>query len=393
MRVLLVHNRYGRHSGEEAVVENLKSMLESHGHSIVLFFRDSADIARLSLGKAHAFCSGVYSFSSRNAIRRLLPKQRPDLVHIHNLFPLTSPAILPDCRRAGVPVVMTVHNYRLVCPNGLHMPKTTREVCERCCGGREYWCILRNCEASLPKSIGYALRNWVARKKRFFLDNVTMYMCLTAFQRGRLIAEGFPAERMVVVPNMAEYVDGSADAAARGEYVGYVGRVSPEKGVDTLVAAARRLKGIPFRAAGSVARMPSLPATATDNLAFVGHLQKAQLDSFHHGSRLLLVPSVCYEGFPSVIVEAMVRSKPIIASRIGGLPEIVDDGVTGLLFEPGNAEDLAEKIRYLWDRPDLCRQMGQAGREKVLRGYSPQRYYERLMGVYERAIALGAPRR
>ena len=386
MRVCLIHNRYGTFSGEEAVVEATKRLLREKGHEVVQFVRSSAEIERMRFGKARAFFSGVYSWSARRRMRHLLNEHRPDVVHVHNLYPLISPSVLGECRRAEVPVVMTVHNYRLVCPNGLHM--VCGEVCEKCHGGREYWCVLRNCEGSLPKSLGYALRNWLARKQRAFLDNVTMYAALTEFQRQRLIVEGFPAERIAVIPNMVA-CDGYAAGGAAGDYVAYVGRISPEKGVTHLLSAARRLTDIAFKAVGGYDRMPHLPGEAPANFKFLGFLKGAGLGEFYCNCRVLVLPSICYETFGLPIVEAALHGKPVICSRIGGLPEIVDDGVTGLLFEPGNAEDLAEKIRYLWDRPDLCRKMGQAGREKALREYSPEKYYERLMAVYEKALAWG----
>jgi len=386
MRICLVHNRYGSFSGEEAVVEATAHLLSEKGHEVVEFVRSSAEIGQMRLGKARAFFSGIYSWSAKRRMRHLLNKHRPDVVHVHNLYPLVSPSVLGKCRRAGVPVVMTVHNYRLICPNGLHM--TAGQVCEKCRGGCEYWCVLRNCEGSLPKSIGYALRGWVARKRRMFLDNVTMYAALTEFQRQRLIAEGFPAERIAVIPNMVGG-DGYAAEAAGGDYVAYVGRMSPEKGVTHLLSAAKRLPDIAFKAAGGYDRMPHLPGEAPANFEFLGQLGTELLNGFYSQARMLVLPSTCFEGFPMTIAEAMVRGKPVVCSRIGGLPEIVDDGVTGLLFEPGKAADLAEKIRFLWDRPDVCRKMGQTGRKKALREYSPEKYYERLMAVYEKAIALG----
>ncbi len=384
-KVLLVHNAYGKFSGEEAVVEGTRKLLAEKGHKVVALARSSADIGRMLLGNLRAFFSGVYSRSARRQMRELIQQARPDVVHVHNVFPLISPSVLVECRRAGVPVVMTVHNYRLVCPTGLHM--VNGQVCEKCCGGREYWCVLRNCTGSLPKSLGYALRNWVARKWRLFLDNVTLYAALTEFQRQRLIAAGFPGDRIEVIPNMAAPVKADAEAEL-GDYVGYVGRISPEKGVPLLIAAARMCPQLVFRAAGSVEGMRHLVHRTPSNLEFVGQLQKEALEDFYARSRMIVLPSTWFEGFPMVLAEAMLRGKPIVCSRIGGLPEIVEDGVTGLLFEPGNAEELAEKIRSLWEQPDLCCKMGRAGREKALREYSPERYYQRLMAAYRRAMSL-----
>ena len=386
MKALIVHNEYGKLSGEEAVVEAQAKLLKENGLEALRFEMSSANIPKIRLGKVRAFFSGIYSFSSRRQIRKLLAECKLDVVHIHNLFPLISPSILPECKKAGVPAVMTVHNYRLVCPNGLHMANGM--VCEKCSGGKEYWCLLKNCESSLFKSIGYALRNYVARRKRFYLNNVTMYVTLTEFQRNRFIQEGFPAERIVVIPNMTNH-NGAAVSEKLGNYIGYIGRISPEKGMLTLIEAARACSDIQFKAAGAYDHMPWLPGKAPQNFKFSGHLNREQLENLYTNSRMIVLPSICFEGFPSVLLESMIHSKPVIASRIGGLPEIVEDGVTGLLFEPGNAENLAQKIRYLWDRPELAQKMGWAGREKVLREYSAKKYYSRLMAVYKKAIELG----
>lgn len=181
MIVLVVHNSYAKPSGEETAVANTVQLLSSSGHRVVVYGKSSQEISLMHLGRMWAFFSGIYSFKARREFAGLLRRARPDIVHIHNLFPLISPSILPVCRQMGIPVVMSVHNYRLVCPDGLFMSKRARRPCERCLGGREYWCLLMNCEANWCKSIGYAIRNYVARSRKLFLDNVSMYACLTAF--------------------------------------------------------------------------------------------------------------------------------------------------------------------------------------------------------------------
>lgn len=385
MFVCLVHNAYGRLSGEEVVVDSVRELLIAHGHRVTEYRRSSAELNGHAIGKAKAFFSGIYNPLAGIALRQKLDICRPDVVHVHNLYPLISPSVLVECRRAGLPVVMTVHNYRLICPNGLHMVHD--EVCDECADGHEYRCVSKRCEGSFFKSLGYALRNAIARKLHLFRDNVTIYAALTEFQRRRLVAAGYPAERIAVVPNMVNGI--AAPAQELGDWVGYVGRVSPEKDIPTLMGVAANEADVPFKAAGAYERMPQLLDEAPRNFEFLGHLHQEELRRFYRNSRIIVLCSTWYEGFPTILAQAMLHGKPIVCSRIGGLPEIVDDGVTGLLFEPGNAEDLASKIRYLWDRPDLCRQMGQAGREKALREYSPEKYYERLMAAYRTAIELG----
>ena len=157
----------------------------------------------------------------------------------------------------------------------------------------------------------------------------------------------------------------------------------------SLVSAAQHCPGLSFRIAGDYSAQPEVAASIPGNVLFMGHLDKNDIDKFYASVRILIFPSIWHEGFPGVLLEAMVRGIPVICSDIGGLPEIVENGVTGLLFEPGNAEELAEKIQYLWDRPTLCQEMGLRGREKVMREYSPERYYERLMAAFQRAMELG----
>jgi glycosyltransferase involved in cell wall biosynthesis len=154
MKIAVLHNAYRRYSGEEAAVEREMRLLGQHGHEVRIYSRSSAELSQLRLGKLRAFVAGVYAPGSRAAIHRFLEQHAPTIVHFHNLFPLISPVILPELREAGIPAIMTVHNYRLVCPTGLHLSKKSFTVCEKCCGGKEYWCILRNCEANMPIESG-----------------------------------------------------------------------------------------------------------------------------------------------------------------------------------------------------------------------------------------------
>ncbi len=367
------------------MVSRIIELLREYGHDVCSYFRSSSEINGSLTGQIRAFFSGLYSFSSRKQIRQIINDFKPDVIQVQNLYPLISPSVLVEAGRHNIPVVMRCANYRLICPNGLFF--RDGKICEKCAEGREWWCFLRNCEQNWFKSLGYALRNYIARTRRYFFDNVTIYYAQTEFQHKRLIQEGFPADRVCVIPNMVA-PNGFEVNSKQGQYVAFAGRISPEKGIDTLIEAARACPDIQFKAAGSYERMPNLANKVPENCDLCGHLNTEQLGEFYSDSRITVLCSIWYEGFPSVLLEAMLRGKPVVCSRIGGLPEIVDDGVTGLLFEPGNVDDLTQKIRYLWDRPDLCRQMGRACREKVLREYSPHAYYRRLMFTYKSAIEI-----
>ena len=221
MHILLAHNDYGSFSGEEEVMRTISTLLESHGHKITPFRRSSKDIGDSLLKKMHALFSGIYSFNSRNRIAQILNQGGIDIVEVQNLFPFISPSILPVCKRMHVPVVMLCPNYRLFCPNGLHL--SHGKICERCLGGKEWHCILQNCERDIFKSFGYAARNAFARVTRMITDNVTIFVVLSEFQKARFIDSGIPPERIAVLPNIAPDVEMSENASI-GDTVSFVGR-------------------------------------------------------------------------------------------------------------------------------------------------------------------------
>ncbi|MCB2067831.1 MAG: glycosyltransferase family 4 protein, partial [Erythrobacter sp.] len=317
MKLLFVHNRYGKPSGEEFMLDRIVALLRARGHQVDTWFADSAGIAGIG-GKLGAAMSGLHSPASRREIARRLASDPPDLVQVQNLYPLISPSVLPVIRESGVPVVMRLSNYRLACPNGLFL--SHGEVCQRCSGGHEWNCVKRNCEGDLFKSAAYAARNAWARRRGYYRDNVTRYYAQTAFQRQVLVDEGYPAERIDVIPNMID-VDAAAPAWTPGSYVGFVGRLSAEKGVDTLLAAAALLPQVPFRLAGSLgdyAGRGNIPA----NVELLGNLDAGALADFYRDAAMVVTPSVWFEGFPGVVIEAMAHSRPVVISDIGGLPEL-----------------------------------------------------------------------
>lgn len=359
-------------------------MLNRRGNEATLCKASSKELESHLFAKAGAFFGGIYSLSAYNRMRRLLKDKRPNVVHAHNLYPLFSPSVLVACRAESVPVVLTLHNYGLTCPSWHHLHNG--QTCKRCLGGKEYWCVLKNCRDDLPTSIGYALRSIVARKFNLFVRNTSLFVALSSFARQWFAQAGVPGSRIVVVPNWVS-IPTSATEPSNGTYVGSVGRLSAEKGFHTLLGAARSA-GLPVRIAGNGPLRSRLEKDVPANVQLVGLLDRTAVDMFYREARFVVVPSLCFEGFPLVVAESMSHGLPVIASRIGGLPEIVDDGVTGLLFEPGNVEELAIKMRLLWENPELCRRMGRAGREKVMREYSEDRYYRRLMAVYVRAMQI-----
>ena len=378
MRLLQIHNHYRFRGGEDVMFEQICALLRENGHEVSVFERRSDTVQGL-VGKLHAVGTSIYSPAAKRSVEALLKTARPELVHVHNLYPLVSPSILEACRDRCIPVVMRCPNYRLVCPTGLHLRNGNH--CTRCHGGREYWCAITNCRGNIVESAAMALRNAMVRKWGLIASHVQMFVPPSACVKRRLVEAGIPADRIRVVPNTVGLPDTACDAS-RGSYVAFAGRLSAEKGADTFLRAAERLPHIPFRLAGEGDLHARLMEIAPTNVTFVGQLGRPELHDFYAGARMSVVPSVWEEAFGLVAAESMAFGIPVVASDIGALPEIIDRESTGMLFEPRNDEMLAEHIAALWSSPQRCRDMGMRGREKVQREYARDVYYKRILRVY-----------
>jgi glycosyltransferase involved in cell wall biosynthesis len=385
MKLLQIYNQYrSLFGGEESVVYNTAALVEAYGGRTKLLLRSSRGIENRLPKRIGAFFSGFYNFNASRELTRTLASYCPDVIHAHNLYPLYSPAVLVACRRARVPVVLSLHNHSQTCPNSDHLYRG--RICERCLQGGEIHCVLRNCRNNLLESIAYAGRSFFARRLRLFKDNVDIFVCMTQFAKQRLIKAGFDANRIAVLHNMVNLERRVVDPG-QGGYVAFAGRLDREKGIHILLAAGRLLQNsVPLHLAGDGPFRQQLESAAPPNTRFLGQLGAEAMDAFYSQARILVLPSECFEMCPLVISEAMSHGLPVIASRIGGIPELVDDGETGLLFEPGNTRELAHKIDILWSNPELCRRMGAAGRRKAVRQFGADTYYRTLSAIYDRAI-------
>lgn len=368
MKVLLVHNDYGKYSGEEAVVDKMAAMLPAIGYEVAQLRMTTADARESLMGKIRGFVSGIYCPGGVKAMREAIRRESPDVVNVHNLYPFISPAALKECRKAGIPVVMTVHNFRIMCPTGLFM--RDNRPCEMCLEyGNEWGCVKYNCEHSRLKSIGYAARNVVARRGKYYRDCVDMFACITDFQRRKLIQAGFPPEKITVIPNSMD-VPPLTDCEV-GSYVAYSGRISREKGVDMIIEAARRHPDIPFKLAGAV-RDTDLVADLPSNVELTGYLSGEKLWDFYANARFFVMASRWYEGFPMTILEAARFAKPMVAPDHGGFTEIIGRGedAIGMLVSPGNSDSLSDAIYELWRSSSKTQQLGRKAYDKLKHTYS-----------------------
>ncbi|MHB1214953.1 MAG: glycosyltransferase family 4 protein [Thiobacillus sp.] len=378
LRVLVVHNRYLQRGGEDSVVDSEVQLLREHGHPVELFERSSEALSSSPLVMAMEL---VWNRSVRRELVDALARFSPDVVHVHNTFPFVSPAIYWAAAAARVPVVQTLHNFRLMCLNALFLREG--KVCEDCMGHVPWRGVTRACyRGSRAASAALAGMLTLHRGLGTYQDKVARYIALNEFCRGKFIEGGVPDERVVVKPN---FVDVAAPEPASRAGLLFVGRLSTEKGVATLAQAMALLPDAALRVAGDGPEAGLLAGVA--GVTRLGSLPGEMVRQEMNRAAALVVPSICYENFPRTIAEAFACGLPVVASRIGALADIVSDGQTGLLFEPGNPRDLADKLAWAQAHPEEMAVMGRTARAQYEAEFSAEVNYRRLMEIYAGVLA------
>ena len=379
MQVLVVHNGYQVAGGEDVVFASECAVLQERGHEVRQFMVTNDSIKGI-LGKVLAAVGVVFSVPMYLRLRQSLRAWRPDVVHVHNFFPLISPAVFYACKAERVPVVMTLHNYRILCPTALLMHDG--KVTERSLTEGPWWGIREKVyRGSLLGSSMLVTMIAVHKALGTWRTKVDRLIVLTEFARAKFMQAGLPPAKLVQKPNFTNSTPKPPEHTRSGFL--YVGRLSEEKGV-VLLARASVSVNAPVRIAGSGPLEDEL--LAWPSLNRLGRLSHEQAIHEIGRAMALVLPSVWYEGFPMVVVEAFAAGTPVIASRIGSLAELIEDGVTGLLFEPGNAEDLRARMAWAQAHPEKMRAMGQAARQRYEALYTKDANYQRLIAIYEDAI-------
>jgi glycosyltransferase involved in cell wall biosynthesis len=391
MKIVIVHNTYQQPGGEDVAVAAESSLLEHRGHTVIRYSRGNDEMAMMSAPRRLLMVKDmIHSERSKREILDLLRDERPDLVHVHNTFMMVSPSVFEACREAGIPVVQTLHNYRLLCP-GWSLCREGK-VCEECIESGLWRGVWHGCyRDSRLMTAAVALMLQVHRMRGTWSHDVGGYVALTNFARDKFIEGGLPASRIGVKPNFLELDPGKRSSS--GGFALFVGRLSAEKGAEILLRAWQKLKGtIPLVIMGDGPLREPLESEAAarnlSNVTFAGWRSRGEILSAMKSASLLITPSLWYEGFPMTVVEAFACGIPVICSRLGGLREIVEDGSTGLHFNPGDAEDLAGKLDLLWTQPAQLAAMGRAAREEYKRNYTAERNYELMMQIYARTMAV-----
>jgi glycosyltransferase involved in cell wall biosynthesis len=388
VKIILVHNAYQQPGGEDVVFEQECGMLERAGHQVVAYRRSNWDaeafhrIKLLGLAKRT-----IWASDSRRDFQELLRQEKPDLVHVHNTFVMISPSIYSACSQARVPVVQTLHNYRLLCLAANFF--RDGKVCEECLG-RSLWPGVRHAcyRDSYSASAVVATMLTSHRVRQTWDREVSSFIALSEFARNKFVEGGLPAEKIFVKPNFV-YPDPGARTVV-GDYALFAGRLSPRKRIDTMLAAWKRLSlPIPLHIVGDSSQRELLRAEVArqglSNVHFKGQLPREETLAAINHARFLVFASEWYENFPVTIAESFACSTPVICSRLGAMEEIVSDGRTGLHFNPGDPEDLAAKVEWAWNHPEQMRVMGLQARSEYEAKYTAEKNYPQLMKIYERA--------
>jgi glycosyltransferase involved in cell wall biosynthesis len=388
VKILLLHNYYQQPGGEDVVVRQEKALLEAHGHTVDLMTADNSSINGIT-SQAVAALSSIYSRRARRQVAERIADSRPDIVHVHNFFPQLSPSVYYACANAKVPVIQTLHNFRLICPNALLFREG--KPCEDCVGRTIPWSGIRNA-CYRDSHVGTAVLATMLTTHRLWgtWQVVNAYIALSEFARRKLIAGGVPSSHLFVKPNCL--VPDPGMRTRSGDYALFVGRLSPEKGINTLLAAwdhlpARRLKIVGDGPLRDVVEQANIP-----NVEFIGPQSSEAAMGLIGSAAFLVIPSECYENFPRVIVEAFAKGVPVLGSRMGSMEELIDDGRTGVLFWPGDAHDLANKAEWLFTHPEKQHCMSDEARREFETKYTAEQNYKQLMQIYGSATSVSKGR-
>jgi glycosyltransferase involved in cell wall biosynthesis len=396
MKIIIVHNTYREAGGEDVVFENEKRLLQRNGHIVIPYVRSNLEQQdTYFLDRIATATEMIWSSKSRHEFAAILDAECPDIVHIHNTFMAISPSIYSACSARNIPIVQTLHNFRLLCPAGNFFRDGI--ICDECVAQSLLQSVRHGCyRNSRGATAGVALMLAVHRALDTWRGSVTRFIVLTEFAKRKFVDAGFPSHRFIVKPNFADHDPGERVGA--GTYALFVGRLVENKGLRVLLNAWKELhEQYPLHIVGDGPDRSTLQADASEwqlsGVSFRGRLSPKEVIEAVKGARFVIVPSTLYEGHPMCIVESFACGTPVLCSRLGGLAEIVQHHLTGLLFHPGDSLDLAATVEWAWNHPMELSQMGRGARAKYETDYTAEKNYSLLMEIYEQALATCASRR
>lgn len=362
-------------------------MLEAHGVAVSTFVRCNDEIDDSSwTAKAAVAANTIWSQRSRSDLRCILRDVRPDIVHVHNTFSLLSPSVYGACKAEGLPVVQTLHNFRFFCPAALFL--RDGKPCEECVDRNLLQSVRHRCyRNSLGGTATLATMLALHRAIGTYSRDIDRYITLTKFARDKAVKGGIPEHKLVVKPNFLS--NPPPRGSGGGGYVVYVGRLLEGKGTETLVAAWRHLPSVKLKILGDGALRGDLEALAKReglNIEFMGMQARDAVLKAIANAEFLIVPSECYEGFPMVIAESFACGTPVLASRIGSMEELIEEGITGSKFTPAEPSSLAQGVQRMLSDADQLRHMRAQARAYFDRFLTEEQNYQQLMGIYRMSL-------
>jgi glycosyltransferase involved in cell wall biosynthesis len=411
MNILVANWTWYPSGGDWTYIDSLCRVYAAHGHRVVPFslqhernhptefaqyFLPRMDYKEMQSGTSpgkilKVLRSSIYSGEARRQLRRLLTDCRIDVAHLHNINRYLTTSIIPLLHDEGIPIVWTLHDYVLLCPEATFISKGS--VCEACKGGRFFECTIRRCKKnSLPASLVATIENYVSTALNYY-RYVDYFIAPSRFLQAKFIEYGFPQEKCVWIPNCLDTKSTHEPVPDPGDsgqpYMLYVGRIENVKGIFTLLDALQRLPHVRCRIAGFGSGEEELRqrigATGGDRIQFLGRTEPSEVHRLMRMAAFTVCPSEWYENLPYSVVEAMLWSRPVIGAEIGGIPELVINEHTGLLFAPGNVAGLVSAIERLWNDAELRQRLGRRAREHVLQLVDPVTHYQRLEHLFNTA--------
>jgi len=386
-RIAVLHNYYQHSGGEDVVFHSEVELLRSYGHEVFTYTVSNDSLKGLSaLQMARR---AIWNPESYHALKKWFAETRPDVAHFHSISYLLSPSSYQAAYECGVPVVQTLHNYRLICPGGQLL--RNQKPCELCVGKHfPYYSILYACyRGDRRATLIRALMVQQQKRAKLWERAIQVFIALTEFSREKFLQGGLPQEKLVVKPNFVAPDPGMGEH--RGEYFLYVGRLSPEKGIGVLLEAWQRFSTPPplkIVGDGPLASMVQHAAQTSRAIEWLGKRPRDEVLTLMQDAKALIFPSICYENMSVSLIEALATGLPVIASGHGSMASIVKHGYTGWLFTPNQPDALAACVEDALRSPERLCEMQQNAREEYLRYYTPEKNYELLTNIYRRAIEM-----
>ncbi len=381
MKILQVHNPYIHPGGEDRVVELEASMLQRSGHTVVSYQHSNRELRQQGiLPTSLTLLRSSWNKAVYHELRQILRDHKPDVMHVHNFWFALSPSIFDAAHDEKIPTVMTLHNFRLLCANALFFRKG--QICEQCLGRNMWPALFHACYRQSYGQTAILLRMLQQhRKKGTWSHRCHRYIVLTEFHQRKFTEGGLPPHRLVIKPNFMPW---KPTTSTRGQGVLYAGRLSQEKGIALLVESWPPKMGHPLVIAGDGPLRNTVQARAKKNpsIRWVGFLTSEEMEQQFQSAAAVVIPSICYEGFPMTLVEAFAFGRAVIAPKQGPFPTFIREGETGLLFEPGNGTDMIKKLQWLLEHPHLCLQMGNNARKEYEEKYTETSNISSLIKIY-----------